>query len=127
MLSPSHFASRLSRAVSPSITEFQGKYYVAFREARSHVFDENGKAEGKVRVLVSRNGKRWKSVALRDPKLRFPSGGDTSYPGFIEVGDELWMVYYSRHETPKRGADGTVYDSSANASIYLSRIPKSVL
>ena len=310
----------------PSITEFQGKYYVAFREAHSHVFDENGKAEGKARVLVSRNGKRWKSVALlekegvdlRDPKLSvtpdgrlmltlggsvykdwtlvsyhpqvafssdgknfskpepvvfddsitderewiwrltwkdgvgygvtygdhfalvrttdgvnyervteldidrklapgestirfapdgrmlmmvrceggdamgmwgvseapftdwkwrkmdlhlggpdfivldngmvvagsryyfpkgrcktimlvgnldgdfeeryiFPSGGDTSYPGFIEVGDELWMVYYSRHETPNRGADGTVYDSSANASIYLSRIPKSVL
>ena len=27
-----------------SIVEFQGKYYVAFREASSHIFDENGNA-----------------------------------------------------------------------------------
>lgn len=314
----------------PSITEYQGKYYVAFREASSHIFDKNGNAEGKARVLVSRNGRKWKSVALlekpgtdlRDPKLSvtpdgrlmltmggsvyvnkelvsyypqvafsadgvnfsnpepvvfdesisdnrewiwrltwhegvgygvtygdhftlvktadgihyervteldldrglfpgestvrftpegkmlmmvrcengdamgrwgeslppytewkwrkmdlhlggpdfilldngmvvagsryyfpnncktmllvgnqkgdfeerylFPSGGDTSYPGFIDVGDELWMVYYSRHETENRGTDGTVYDFDpedrpAQASIYLARIPKEIL
>ena len=26
-----------------------------------------------------------------------PSGGDTSYPGFLVVGDELWVSYYSSH------------------------------
>lgn len=315
----------------PSVTEYQGKYYVAFREAQSHIFDEKGKAEGQARVLVSKNGRRWRPAALlekagmdlRDPKLSvtpdgrlmltmggstyvdkrlvswyphvtfstdgkhfsdpepvvfddsitdrrewiwrltwrngfgygvtygdhfalvrtedgvnyeriteldldrsldpgestirfapdgrmlmmvrceggdrmgrwgvseapytdwkwtemdlhlggpdfivlddgmvvagsryyfprgkcktmllvgdmdgdfeeryiFPSGGDTGYPGFIDVGDELWMVYYSRHETGSHGTDGTVYDydsttHAAKASIYLARIPKDIL
>lgn len=39
-----------------------------------------------------------------------PSGGDTSYPGFLVSGNELWVSYYSTHETP-------------NASIYLAKIP----
>lgn len=67
----------------PSIVEFQGKYYVAFREASSHIFDENGNADGKARILVSNNGRRWKSVALiekpgtdlRDPKLSVTPDG----------------------------------------------------
>lgn len=41
-----------------------------------------------------------------------PSGRDTSYPGFIIEGDELWVSYYSSHETP-------------NASIYLAKFPLS--
>ena len=39
-----------------------------------------------------------------------PSGGDTSYPSFLIEGDELWVSYYSSHETN-------------NASIYLAKIP----
>ena len=39
-----------------------------------------------------------------------PSGGDTSYPGFIVVGDQLWVSYYSTHETPL-------------ATVYLAKIP----
>jgi len=61
----------------PSITVFNGKYYVAFREAKSHVFDENGSAAGKARILVSDDGEKWTSAGLiekegydlRDPKL----------------------------------------------------------
>ena len=30
--------------------------------------------------------------------LKFPSGGDTSYPGFVIKGNELWVSYYSGHE-----------------------------
>jgi len=30
--------------------------------------------------------------------VRFPSGGDTSYPGFVIQGDTLWISYYSGHE-----------------------------
>ena len=30
--------------------------------------------------------------------LELPSGGDTSYTGFIVVGNELWVSYYSEHE-----------------------------
>ena len=30
--------------------------------------------------------------------LRFPSGGDTSYPGLVWHDDKLWVSYYSSHE-----------------------------
>ena len=39
-----------------------------------------------------------------------PSGGDTSYPGLLVEGDQLWVSYYSSHQTPK-------------SSIYLAKIP----
>ncbi|MDR2953896.1 MAG: hypothetical protein LBV43_02310 [Prevotella sp.] len=41
-----------------------------------------------------------------------PSGGDTSYPAFLIEGDEVWVSYYSMHETK-------------NASIYLAKFPLS--
>ena len=55
-----------------------------------------------------------------------PSGGDTSYPGFLTVGDECWMVYYSCHE--HMGPDhGTNYKASSDdkrrACIYLEKMP----
>lgn len=42
-----------------------------------------------------------------------PSGGDTSYPGFIIEGDTLWVSYYATHETEK-------------AAIYLAKLPLSI-
>jgi len=67
----------------PSIEQFNGKYYVSLREAKSHVFDENGKANGKARILVSADGREWASAALlekdgydlRDPKLSVTADG----------------------------------------------------
>jgi len=61
----------------PSIEKFKGNYFVTFREGESHVFDKNGIAAGKTRILCSADGKKWESVALlskegfdlRDPKL----------------------------------------------------------
>lgn len=61
----------------PSIVEYDGAYYVSFREGEGHVFDRNGIAEGKTRILKSVDGVSWESVALlgipaldlRDPKL----------------------------------------------------------
>lgn len=66
-----------------SLIEFKGRYYCAFREGESHIFDKNGNAEGKIRVLVSGNGRKWKSAALtgkdgidlRDPKLSVTPDG----------------------------------------------------
>lgn len=43
------------------------------------------------------------------PKLRLPSGGDSSYPGFVWHEGELWTLYYSSHEGGK-------------TSIYLARV-----
>ncbi|HEU0121067.1 MAG TPA: sialidase family protein [Bryobacteraceae bacterium] len=31
-------------------------------------------------------------------KLRLPSGGDSSYPGFVWHNNQLWTLYYSSHE-----------------------------
>lgn len=72
-----------SYAAFTSLIKFQGKYYCSFREGESHIFDKNGKAEGKVRILVSKNGGKWESAALigkpdydlRDPKLSVTSDG----------------------------------------------------
>lgn len=66
-----------------SIIKFKGKYYCSFREGESHIFDSRGKAEGKSRILVSDDGKEWKSIALlskadydlRDPKLSIMPDG----------------------------------------------------
>lgn len=43
-----------------------------------------------------------------EPLLELPSGGDTSYPGLVSFGGELWASYYSSHE--------------GKAAIYLARI-----
>ena len=67
----------------PSIVRFQDAVYVSFREGASHIFDENGIAAGKTRILRSTDGKRWESVALlskegydlRDPKLSVTADG----------------------------------------------------
>ena len=40
--------------------------------------------------------------------LELPSGGDTSYPGFVVVGNELWVSYYSSHD--------------AKTSIYFAKV-----
>lgn len=61
-----------------SLVEFKGRYYCAFREASSHLFDADGRAaEGVSRIIVSDDGVHWRSAALlvkagldlRDPKL----------------------------------------------------------
>ena len=48
--------------------------------------------------------KNGKAVEL----LELPSGGDTSYPGFLINNDELWVSYYSGHE--------------GKASIYIAKV-----
>lgn len=67
----------------PSIEKFNGAWYITFREGESHVFDKNGIAAGKIRILRSEDGVEWKSIALlekegfdlRDPKLSVTPDG----------------------------------------------------
>lgn len=47
------------------------------------------------------------------PTLVLPSGGDCSYPGFVEHEGDLWVSYYSSHE--------------GSTSIYLARVPLTLL
>ena len=66
-----------THAAFTSLIKVNGKYYCSFREGYSHIFDAEGRAEGKVRILESKDGRKWKSVAcigmegidLRDPQL----------------------------------------------------------
>ncbi|MBE6186600.1 MAG: exo-alpha-sialidase [Rikenellaceae bacterium] len=62
----------------------------------------------KTSLLIGKGDGRFSEV------LTLPSGGDNSYPGFLKVGNELWVCYYSSHET-------------RNASIYLAKIPLDIL
>lgn len=67
----------------PSIEKFNGRYFISFREGASHIFNEQGIADGKARILMSKNGRKWTSVALlskegfdlRDPKLSVTADG----------------------------------------------------
>ena len=45
--------------------------------------------------------------------LELPSGGDTSYPGFLLQNRTLWISYYSSHQ--------------GKTSIYLARLPFTLL
>ncbi|MEN6603639.1 MAG: sialidase family protein [Bryobacteraceae bacterium] len=38
------------------------------------------------------------TLASYEPQLILPSGGDSSYPGFVWHGGTLWTMYYSSHE-----------------------------
>ncbi len=66
-----------------SMVKFKGEYYISFREGETHIFDKNGNAEGKIRILHSKNGKNWKNLLaigkegfdLRDPKLSITPDG----------------------------------------------------
>ena len=77
-----------------SLIQFKGNYYCSFREGEGHVFDENGKAEGRIRILSSKNGHSWKSVFLyheegtdlRDPKLSITPDGKL----MISVGASIY-------------------------------------
>lgn len=57
-------------------------------------------------LLTGNENGKFKEVYL------LPSGGDTSYPGLLIEGDEVWVCYYSTHET-------------SNAAIYLAKFPLS--
>lgn len=66
-----------------TIAEFNGRYYIAFREETGHIWGDDDKAEGKIRILESKNGNKWTSVALlgidgydmRDPNFTVTPDG----------------------------------------------------
>lgn len=91
-----------------SIIEFKGAYYISMREYDSHIFNSEGEAEGRIRIISSKNGKKWKSVALiskegydlRDPKLSVtPDGrmmitvGGSIYRNKVLVGCEPQVIF----------------------------------
>lgn len=88
-----------THAAFTSLVKFKGKYYCSFREGYSHIFNENGDADGKIRVIRSKNGSKWNSVLLyasdgkdlRDPKLSVTPDGRlmVNFGGSVYVNKRL--------------------------------------
>jgi len=66
-----------------SLARYKGSWYCAFREGENHVG-----TDGKIRVLVSRNGKTWKSAALFERK-----GIDLRDPSLVITPDNTLMLH----------------------------------
>ena len=71
-----------------SLIEYKGKYYCAFREGFSHIFNEKGEADGRIHIISSPDGDKWETAAiiakagfdLRDPKLSVTPKGELQKP-----------------------------------------------
>ena len=93
-----------------SLVRFKGRWYCSFREYDSHIFNAEGAAEGRVRIISSKNGRKWESVAcfglplcdLRDPKLSVMPDGRLmviiggSYYRDKKLVDRVPQVSFSR-------------------------------
>lgn len=88
-----------THAAFTSLVKFKGKYYCSFREGYSHIFNEKGEADGKIRIIRSKNGSKWDSVLLyasdgkdlRDPKLSVTPDGRlmVNFGGSVYVNKKL--------------------------------------
>ena len=67
-----------------SLVEHKGRYYCAFREGFSHIFNEKSEADGKIHIISSSDGDKWETETvlsrtgydLRDPKLSVTPKGE---------------------------------------------------
>lgn len=97
-----------------SIEKFKGEYYITFREGETHIFDKNGNAEGKIRILHSKDGQKWEALPaigkagydLRDPKFSVtPDGrlmviiGGSIYRNRELVGSQPHVMFSSDGRT----------------------------
>ena len=114
----------------PSIVRYKGAMYVSFREGVSHIFDENGIAAGRTRILRSRNGRRWKSVALlskegydlRDPKLSVTPDGNylnTVAKDFDAQGKTVALTAQSGVQAVNRWVAEKTHDLNTILSVAL--------
>lgn len=120
-----------------SIAEFNGKYYVSFREADSHIQDNDGVARGAVRILASNDGDTWTSVAyltksgydLRDPKLSVtPDGrlmvtiGGSIYNGSTLMGRVPQVSFSKDGKTFSAPQDAVIDSETKNGTDWIWRV-----
>ncbi|MBR4756983.1 MAG: exo-alpha-sialidase [Bacteroidales bacterium] len=126
-----------THAAFTGLVEFKGKYYCTFREGYSHIFDEEGNAEGRIRVLESSNGKAWKSVLdagiegidCRDPKLCVtPDGrlmvlfGGSTYRNRKLVAQQGYVIFSRDGKTFTEPEKISFSPEVPNASNWLWRV-----
>jgi hypothetical protein len=126
-----------SHSAFTSLIKFKGDYYCSFREGESHVFDKEGKAEGKVRIIKSSDGVNWESVALldksgydlRDPKLSITPTGKL----MVIIGGSIYEERKLTGRVPQVSfsEDGRVFtdptpvrinDSAGNGTDWIWRV-----
>ena len=106
-----------------SLIKYKGYYYCTFREGKSHIFDEKGKAEGQIRIIRSKNLKKWESVLLtgeagkdlRDPKLSITPDGRL----MVSIGVSVYVgrVYKEQYSCTFFSTDGTHYTKPQRCQI----------
>ena len=109
-----------------SMVKYRGRYYVAFREAESHIFDADGEARGNVCIIVSENGRDWSLAArmaregydLRDPKLSVSPDGKL----LVSIGGSIYRSkqLVGRNPLYSVSEDGVNFSELATASIECS-------
>ncbi len=93
-----------------SLVKYRNKFYCAFREGKGHVFDADGKAEGKIRIITSSNGKKWKSICLlgaegqdfRDPQLSITPSGELMVSIGVSIYKDRKLVTHIPHVSYSR-------------------------
>lgn len=93
-----------NHAAFTSIVKFKGRWYCSFREFESHIFDSEGNALGKTRIIASDDLENWESVALfgldgydlRDPKLSVTPDGRL----MVIMGGSCYVDRVLDHKTP---------------------------
>lgn len=120
-----------------SLIKFKDAYYCSFREGETHIFDSSGKAEGKVRILKSIDGKNWKSVAyfgkdnydLRDPKLSITPDhrlmvtiGGSIYEGWNLTGRNPMVVFSDDGECFSDLIPVKIHDNAGNGKDWIWRV-----
>ena len=126
-----------THAAFTSLVEFKGKYYITFREGYSHIFDQDGNAEGRIRILESENGKNWKPILdediegidCRDPKLSVtPDGrlmllfGGSMYRNRELKGQQGYVMFSSDGKTFTDPQNIVLNPDPVNDSNWLWRV-----
>jgi hypothetical protein len=126
-----------THAAFTSLVKYNGKYYCSFREGYSHIFNEKGEADGKIRVICSRNGRKWASVLLyaiegkdlRDPKLSItPDGrlmlnfGGSVYANKKLVSRASYVMFSNDGKTFGEAKKVNIDDSVRTSNDWLWRV-----
>lgn len=120
-----------------ALIKFKDAYYCSFREGETHIFDASGKASGKVRILKSKDGVNWESVAyfgkdkydLRDPKLSITPDnklmviiGGSVYEGWNLTNRNPLVVFSEDGESFSDPIPVKIHDNAGNGNDWIWRV-----
>lgn len=117
---------RANHSAFPDLIQFKKRWFVSFREGDGHVGPD-----GKIRILMSRNGETWEPVALleeegvdlRDPKLSVtPDGWLMLLAGGSIMREKSYVSRQPRVSFSKNGREWTRPDKILTPNHWLWRL-----